>query len=181
MLFQAVNLAAILLYRKRCNLFLLLLIIPCQWILIFLGIESPPFYSPNAVTQQDQDESVACITYDSKENTIRIDCEYANLTGVYHQLKDPDLLEKESDNGVWLLNAGMIIERGATLFVNSTDTSWLKIVADGETANPILVSGSLKIDSVKITSWNTNENDYAFTNDSDRNGQDTTIGTPSLI
>jgi hypothetical protein len=48
----------------------------------------------------------------------------------------------------------MVIEEGATFYVNSTDHSWLRIVADGETAHPILVSGSLKIDLVKVTSWN---------------------------
>ena len=107
-----------------------------------------------------------------------MNCKHANLTDVYQQVEDPDLLHKETDNGVWLLNAGIVIEEDATLYVNSTDTSWLKIVADGETAYPIQVSGSLKIDSVKITSWNPNTNDYGLTDDSDRNGEDTTIGTP---
>jgi hypothetical protein len=37
---------------------------------------------------------------------------------------------------------------------------------------------SLKINSVKITSWNPYANNYALTDDSDRNGKDTTIGTP---
>ena len=69
-------------------------------------------------------------------------------------------MHKETTNGVWLLNAGIIIEQDATLYINSTDTSWLKINADRETAYPILVSGSLKIDSVKISSWNPNTNDY---------------------
>src|SRR5215216_1097937 len=55
---------------------------------------------------------------------------------------------KETTDGVWLLNAGIIIEQGATLYINSTDTSWLKIAADGQTAYPILVSGSLKIDCI---------------------------------
>jgi poly(beta-D-mannuronate) C5 epimerase len=87
-------------------------------------------------------------------------------------------LHKETTNGVWLLNAGIVIEEGATFYINSTDTSWLKINADGETAYPILVSGSLKIDSVTVTSWNPNTNDYALTEDSHRNGEDTQIGTP---
>jgi poly(beta-D-mannuronate) C5 epimerase len=169
--------ATILAYRKKFSL-LLFLIILCQWVFISPDFEYDSFYIRNAVAQQDQAEPEACITYDSEENTIRIECEYANLTGVYNQLKDPDLLHKETENGVWLLNAGLVIEEGTTLYINSTDTSWLRIVADGETAYPILVSGSLKIDSVKITSWNPNTNDYALTDDSDRNGEDTTIGTP---
>jgi mannuronan 5-epimerase len=72
----------------------------------------------------------------------------------------------------------MVIENGATLYINSIDTSWLRIVADGESAYSILVSGSLKIDSVKVSSWNPNTNNYGLTDDSDRNGQDVTIDTP---
>jgi mannuronan 5-epimerase len=101
-----------------------------------------------------------------------------NLTDIDNEIRNPSILHKESTDGVWLLNAGMVIEQGATLYINSTDTSWLKIAADGETAYPILVSGSLKIDSVKVTSWNPYTNNYAITDDSDRNGKDTTIGTP---
>jgi poly(beta-D-mannuronate) C5 epimerase len=76
------------------------------------------------------------------------------------------------------LNAGIEVAPNAILYINSTDTSWLKIAADEETAHLIHILGSLKIDSVKITSWNPNTNDYATTEDSDRNGEDTTIGTP---
>jgi mannuronan 5-epimerase len=127
---------------------------------------------------EDTDLSSTCITYDTDPNVITITCEQANLTDIDNEIRNPDILHKESTDRVWLLNAGMIIERGATLYINSTDTSWLKIAADGETAYPILVSGSLKIDSVKITSWNPETNNYALTDDSDRNGRDVTIGTP---
>ena len=145
---------------------------------IFLDLEYPSIYLPNALAQEDQAEPVTCITYDSDENIIKIDCEHANLTDIDNQLKDPDLLHKETENGVWLLNAGVVVENGATLYIISTDTSWLRIVANGETAHPILVSGSLKIDSVKVTSWNPNTNNYGLTDDSDRNGRDVATGTP---
>jgi poly(beta-D-mannuronate) C5 epimerase len=122
--------------------------------------------------------SSTCITYDADENSITITCNQANLTDIDNEIRNPNILHKESTDGIWLLNAAMVIEQGATLYVNSTDTLWLKIAADGETAYPILVSGSLKIDSVKITSWNPETNNYALTDDSDRNGRDVTIGTP---
>jgi len=128
--------------------------------------------------QQQGTESDSCIIYDSNENAIRISCRYASLTDIDTQLQNPDLLHKETIDGVWLLNAGIIVEEGATLYINSTDTSWLRIVADGEIAYPILVSGSLKIDSIKVTSWNPNTNNYGLTDDSDRNGRDVAIGTP---
>jgi mannuronan 5-epimerase len=124
------------------------------------------------------ESSFNCITYDTDVNVITITCEQANLTDIDNEIRNPNILHKESIDGVWLLNAGMVIEQGATFYINSTDTSWLKIAADGETAYSILVSGSLKIDSVKVTSWNPNTNNYALTDDSDRNGRDTKIGTP---
>jgi poly(beta-D-mannuronate) C5 epimerase len=54
----------------------------------------------------------------------------------------------------------------------------LKILADGTNAYGIYVFGSLKIDSVKITSWNPTTNDYALTPDSERDGIQTQVGTP---
>jgi mannuronan 5-epimerase len=171
-------LATILTFRKELCLLLLFQTISCQFVLIVADIEYPSIYFRGALAQQDQAEPVACITYDSEENIIKIDCEHANLTDIDNQLKDPDLLHKETENGVWLLNAGVVVENGATLYINSTDTSWLRIVTDGETIHSILVSGSLNIDSVKVTSWNPNTNNYGLTDDSDRNGRDVTIGTP---
>jgi mannuronan 5-epimerase len=70
------------------------------------------------------------------------------------------------------LNAGITIAGDATLYINSSDTSWLKIIADGETAYPIQISGSLKIDSVGISSWNPKTNNYTSSEDSHREGKD---------
>jgi mannuronan 5-epimerase len=122
--------------------------------------------------------SSSCIAYNPEEKIITITCKSATLTDINNQLKDPDVLHKETTNGVWLLNAGIVIEHGATLYINSIDTSWLKINADGEAAYPIVISGSLKIDSVKVTSWNPNTNGYATTEDSHREGVDVEVGTP---
>src|SRR5215475_9334846 len=100
-----------------------------------------------------------CITYDPEEKLIRITCNSASMTDIDNQLKNPNILHKEAGR-VWVLNSGIVIEQGATLHINSTDTSWLKIAANGESAYPIRVLGSLKIDSVKISSWNPEANDY---------------------
>src|SRR5215203_1767943 len=142
------------------------------------------YFSPIQATTTD----ASCIRYNSSEKVISITCKGANLTGVYNQLKDPNLLRKGVDgDGVWLLNAGIVIEKDATLFINSSDTSWLKIVApptyNEETAsneeernsenlvakaNGIEVLGSLKINSVKMTSWDPFSNNYAV-NEGKRN------------
>jgi hypothetical protein len=100
--------AAALIYRKKLHILLFMTIL-CQGVFIFPDLEYPSFYLPNALAQEDQAEPVACITYDSEENIIKIDCEHANLTDIDNQLKDPDLLNKETENGVWLLKAGVVV------------------------------------------------------------------------
>lgn len=144
------------------------------------------FSTYHSIFAQDETEPSSystdsnCIEYDSKHRIITITCESANLTDIHKQIGDSDVLEKieTSPNGnVWLLNAAIIIEKGATFHIDSTDTSWLKIVApdrgisneereDEENpvakANGIEVFGSLIIDSVKVTSWNLSSNSYAI-------------------
>jgi mannuronan 5-epimerase len=112
-------------------------------------------------------ELSSCISYDSSKREITIDCGAANLTEIDNQLKDSTILHKETQDGIWLLNAGLVVSEDATLHINSSDVSWLKMEApgndaleDGENANGLVVFGSLKIDSVKITSWNQSTNDY---------------------
>lgn len=130
------------------------------------------------------ESSSACITYDPNDNIITITCKSATLTDIDNQLKDPDILQIENiASKVWLLNAGIVIENQAALYINSTDTSWLRIVApsgdeteaeqvDQENqigkANGIEVLGSLKIDSIKMTSWDPFTNNYAL-NEGKRN------------
>ena len=161
--------------------FILFLLIP-----ILIASSLSPFLSGyfNIYAQEEKEASslsIDCVKYDSKEKTITITCHSANLTDVYSQLRNPEILDKETSTptgAVWLLNAAIIIEKGATLYINSTDTSWLKIIVpDGEfaseagdneenpisKANAIEIFGSLKIDSVKITSWDLSTNDYATT------------------
>jgi mannuronan 5-epimerase len=120
-----------------------------------------------------------CVTFDSEERIITITCKTSSLSQVDSQLKNPDVLRRDgiADKG-WILNAGLTVAQNATLYINSTDTSWLKIVGDRETAYPIHISGSLKIDSVKITSWDPTTNNYTLSPDSHRNGEDVQIGTP---
>jgi parallel beta-helix repeat protein len=132
------------------------------------------------------ESSSNCIAYDTEVNIITITCKHVNITDIDDEIRNPDILHKESIDGVWLLNAGIVIEQGASLYINSTDTSWLKIVAprdtettvigedeDGEEnhiakANGIEVLGSLKIDSIKMTSWDVSTNSYAL-NEGKRN------------
>ena len=60
-----------------------------------------------------------------------------------------------------------MVEKGSTFVINSSDTKWLKILAgdkngdgDRDIVNSITVFGNLIIDSVKITSWDPENNDF---------------------
>jgi parallel beta-helix repeat protein len=131
---------------------------------------SPPFPSNNAS---------GCVTYNSEERMITVTCNTTDLTQIDHSLRDPDILQRDANiEKGWILNSGITIAQNAILYINSTDTSWLKILADEETAYPIYVSGSLKIDSTRISSWNPNTNNYTSSLDSQRDGRDVQIGTP---
>jgi poly(beta-D-mannuronate) C5 epimerase len=135
---------------------------------------------PFSYAQQQQknaantESAPSCITYHSTDHIITINCSSARLTDIDNQIRDAKIIHKEErttdtgddgadHRGVWLLNAGIVVASQATLYINSSDTSWLKINADGDTGNGIDVHGRLKIDSVKITSWNMQTNDYAKT------------------
>ena len=83
--------------------------------------------------------------YDSEENMITVNYKSANLTDIDNELKDPDILHRETYNDVWLLNANIVVDEDAALYINSTDTPRLKIAADGKTAYEIRVLGGLKL------------------------------------
>jgi mannuronan 5-epimerase len=136
----------------------------------------PPFsYAQQQQKNAATDSALSCITYDSNHKIITITCGSARLTDIDNKIKDAKVIHKEgqgktagpangSDHrGIWLLNAGIVVANQATLYINSTDTAWLKINAHGDTGNGIDVHGRLKIDSVKITSWDLQTNDYAKT------------------
>ena len=128
-----------------------------------------------------------CITYEPLTRVIEVTCQSANLTNVYKQLHNKDVLNiqpstNDSNNtgnkSIWLLNASLFIAKGATFYINSTDTSWVKIISpngvidnrnitnSNVTTTPyrIDVYGSLKVDLVKITSWNPWTSNFAVTN-----------------
>jgi hypothetical protein len=132
--YDAKAIVVTLLGMRKLQLVILTVIIISQWTSITPVLQGTLFQIQNASAQNQYMESNSCVTYDSTENTIRISCGFADLTGIDNQLKDPDLLHKETAKGVWLLNTGIVIEEDATLYINSTDTSWLKIVADEKTA-----------------------------------------------
>jgi poly(beta-D-mannuronate) C5 epimerase len=134
-----------------------------------------------------------CINYTQSKRTITISCSSpVRLTDVDNKLHDSSILAKQSTEDVWFLNANLVIAKGATLHIDSTDTKWLKISSkvtrssgdDGSSGRGIRpaywidVHGSLKIDSVKITSWDPTTNYYAITNGSRTGSGVFILGTP---
>ena len=135
--------------------------------------------------------SPSCITYTPSTRTITVSCTSVSMTEIYNKLQDNSVLSKQSSPqggsiNIWFLDANLIIAKGATFHIDSTNTKWLKIsskVTRGAGSAKIApayildVHGSLKIDSVKITSWDPTTNYYAITNGS-RTGDITHPGAP---
>ena len=173
--------------------------------------------SSNTVEGTLDSEQKQCIEYDSTQKLIQIKCNSIHLTDIHTTLNDPTVLRMDKDNGetdakIWILSAGIVIDKDSSLIIDSSDTSWLKITAtptiqlkkstnvtedinysddtltviqnkstpdsnngsnttmivngtvtvskhNGDNPNGIHVHGSLKIDSVKITSWDSENND----------------------
>jgi hypothetical protein len=115
-----------------------------------------------------------CIRYNAIQLNIIVTCKSATLTDIYNQLKNPVILTN-LPNGVWALNANITINPNAMLTIDPKDTTWLKIITDEKSlAYGIHVKGSLKIDSVKVSSWNPFTNNFAMSNGSRERGSDLT-------
>jgi parallel beta-helix repeat protein len=132
---------------------------------------------PKAIEAQKAEseiEAEMCISYNKSQKLISITCKYADFADITRVITDGEVLNPETLNlnnsdsdsdsnneRVWLLNAGLKIEDNALLDINSNDVTWLKIIPTEKSPNAISVEGVLKIDSVKITSWDQEANDYA--------------------
>jgi hypothetical protein len=100
-----------------------------------------------------------CVNYDHYTNIITLYCN-ANLSEINQVINDRNVLEKDL-LGVWILKAIIKVSPLAQLTINHTDTSWLKITNKNNTEpNFIDVSGALKVDGIKITSWDLSSKNF---------------------
>ena len=144
-------------------------------IVIILSFSGLGLINNRSLAQEvDQASNTGCISYDSDEesgkNTITVSCSHPlTLTDIYNSIQNQEILgiEDNSSNNTWILDATIVVEKGSTLVINSSDTAWLKILAgdkngdgDRDSVNSIRVFGNLIIDSVKITSWDPENNDF---------------------
>jgi parallel beta-helix repeat protein len=113
-----------------------------------------------------------CINYNPSTRTITISCNSARLTDIGNKLHDNSVLAKQSPTGTWFLSANLLIARGAVFHMDPTDANWLKINSKAirslakTSAYYIDIHGNMRVDSVKITSWDPTTNYYAITNGS---------------
>jgi mannuronan 5-epimerase len=120
--------------------------------------------SVNQLREDDEQEILPksnsfCMNYDNRTMTINICGGIVDMTALHRVINNSKVLNQTSPKN-WFLNANISIAKGATLFITSTDTDWLKINSTAGTAFSIVTKGNLVIDNTKISSWN-------FTNKSD--------------
>ncbi len=99
-----------------------------------------------------------CIDYDSMENTVAINCDTSFLD-VVQAINEPEILENLG-NSEYLLNSNLEVVDGVTFEMTSANDDnsglqYLKVAGE----NGIIVYGTILIDGVKITSWDTSAND----------------------
>ena len=98
-----------------------------------------------------------CVTYDSVNRTIHLCGGNADLSTIDRVINSSDILKNTSDKN-WILNANISVENRATLFINSTDTNWLRINSTAGRTYSIVAYGNLIIDKTRISSWNSTSN-----------------------
>jgi parallel beta-helix repeat protein len=100
-------------------------------------------------------EGGPCIDYDQSENTITINCN-ASFLDVVQTINDPDIIENLG-TGEYLLNANLEVADDVTFEMSSNGDGLQYLKITGE--NGIIVYGKILINGVKITSWDTSDED----------------------
>jgi mannuronan 5-epimerase len=147
------------------NLLFILSVIIFSFSAVIISTEDLPLGNAQEIQTQ-------CINYDDSDSTITINCKHpVTPTDLYNSLSNmSENIFIQEDEKIWGLNSNVVVENDATLVIDSSDTDWLKIYGiqgEGEegdnTGNEpfhISILGSLIIDSVKVSSWDQNENDH---------------------
>lgn len=109
--------------------------------LLFIGSTNISGHLPNQtkLISEDISHDIQCIEYDSAQKLIEVRCKSTRLTDIYNHLNNPNILGIENNDGgpissfkhekVWILDAGIVVEKEGSLIIDSSDTSWLKITS----------------------------------------------------
>jgi hypothetical protein len=116
------------------------------------ALEYKNFLSSAPSSQFNTSDSNSCTNYNPSTRTITVSCgNSARLTDIYNKLHDNSVLTKQSPIGTWLLSANLIISKGSTFHIDSTEKVRSSEPKIGPAYN-IDVLGSLKIDSA-LSEW----------------------------
>jgi parallel beta-helix repeat protein len=106
------------------------------------------------------------IIYDVQQETIIIAGagQAVTIPDLYRTLNDEELMSDEG-NGVYLLKKKLLVTDNAALIIESPGVNWLKIQSNARNESLAVVSvvgeqAGISIDGVKISSWDSERNDY---------------------
>ena len=108
---------------------------------------------------------LACLGYDEAENTITVNCD-ASFSDIVRAINNLDILEPETvegvgvagiPNGQYLLKANLEVADNVNFTMTSAGDGLQYLKLAGE--NGIIVYGKILIDGVRITSWDTEDED----------------------
>src|SRR4051794_16023209 len=98
---------------------LLLIFTITSLLVIGTNIDTLQPYAEGSSGQQQKTpikSSNACVKYDETKRLITVSCKTTTLSNIYNQINNSDVLSKQQQ-GVWLLNANVTIEKGSTLTI----------------------------------------------------------------
>ena len=121
-------------------------------LLLFLITGIIPLYPPRHAAEAGEGE---CISYDASENTITINCN-SSFLDVVQTINDSDVIENLG-NGEYLLKANLEVADGITFQMTSNQDGLIYLKIAG--GNGIIVYGTIVINGVRITSWDTSSDD----------------------
>ncbi|HET6717522.1 MAG TPA: right-handed parallel beta-helix repeat-containing protein, partial [Nitrososphaeraceae archaeon] len=124
-----------------------------------VSLETTPFNSTSYPSFSGVTNK-SCVNYDSVNRTIYLCGGSTSLSNINRKINSSDALNNTSDKN-WILNANISIANNATLFINSTDTQWLRINSTAPQPFSIVAYGNLVINGTRISSWNSTSNTEA--------------------
>jgi parallel beta-helix repeat protein len=108
--------------------------------------------APRSTSQSDSGD--ADVRFDAASSTIVLTGgENVSIPALSAAVDESAL--RETDPGIWLLNASITVLDGAYLRISSPDVRWLKMASsDGEFVAIKAFGGGIGVDGTCITSWN---------------------------
>ncbi len=133
--------------------------------LLFLLIGLLPYQYYPLIFKAEAGQQLACIDYNVMENSIIVNCD-ASFSDVVQAINDPQILEQEiaeegegtaTTVGQYILKANLEVADGVTFSMTSAGDGLHYLKLAGE--NGMIVYGKILVDGIRITSWDTEDED----------------------